>query len=283
MGFLRKTVLILSVALSAGLGCLLLLLAMDSEIEYRKRSLLVVFIVVFLLSGIVITIFTRFLIRSTRYEEKNKILQMQLEQKSEMYAKVNMIYDQTRMLNHDLKSYLLVILGLLENDELEEAKKRIVEIVDQRLRYNIVQYGSSGEINAVLNDKAAIASQNQIQLDIRVSGEVPKEKSMDAAIILANLLDNALEAVSNHTDKRVILDMYERKGMYYMNVSNPIQSSVLHSNPHMKTTKRDKENHGIGINSVRNLVKQMDGTFQMEEQNGMFFNYVTFPLEKERI
>lgn len=279
--FLKKTVLILSLALSVGLGCLLVMLARDSGIADRKRAMIIIFIVVFLLAGVVIVICTRLLIRTVRYEEKNKILQTELEQKSEMYAKVNAIYDQTRMLNHDLKSYLLVILGLLENDECEEAKKRIVEIVDQRLGYHVVQYASSGEVNAVLNDKATAAVRKNIKLDVRVSGEIPKEKTMDTAIILANLLDNALEAAANEPDKRISLDMYERKGMYYINVSNPVSESVLHKNPTLRTSKKDKKNHGIGINSVRYLVNQLDGVFQLEEKDGIFRSYVSFPLEKD--
>lgn len=278
MEFLKKIVWMLVLALSIGFTCILMVVLSDPAYEYKKDTLVVLFITVFLVTSTVVALCIWSGRSAKRSEERNKIYQMQLEQKSEMYAKVNAIYDQTRMLNHDLKSYLLVILGLLENNEQEEAKKRITEIVNQKLQYQIVQYMTSGEINAVLNDKANIAAGKNIQLDMRISGIVPKEKAMDVAVILANLLDNAIEATAQIADKNITLDMYERKGMYYINISNAIQHSVLARNPGLLTSKKDKEKHGIGIRSVCHLVKELDGTFQMEEKDERMWSFVAFPL-----
>lgn len=278
MEFLKKIVWMLVLALSIGFTCILMVVLSDPAYEYKKDTLVVLFITVFLVTSTVVALCIWSGRSAKRSEERNKIYQMQLEQKSEMYAKVNAIYDQTRMLNHDLKSYLLVILGLLENNEQEEAKKRITEIVNQKLQYQIVQYMTSGEINAVLNDKANIAAGKNIQLDMRISGIVPKEKAMDVAVILANLLDNAIEATAQIADKNITLDMYERKGMYYINISNVIQHSVLAGNPGLLTSKKDKEKHGIGIRSVCHLVKELDGTFQMEEKDERMWSFVAFPL-----
>lgn len=278
MEFLKKIVWMLVLALSIGFTCILMVVLSDPAYEYKKDTLVVLFITVFLVTSTVVALCIWSGRSAKRSEERNKIYQMQLEQKSEMYAKVNAIYDQTRMLNHDLKSYLLVILGLLENNEQEEAKKRITEIVNQKLQYQIVQYMTSGEINAVLNDKANIAAGKNIRLDMRISGIVPKEKAMDVAVILANLLDNAIEATAQIADKNITLDMYERKGMYYINISNAIQHSVLARNPGLLTSKKDKEKHGIGIRSVCHLVKELDGTFQMEEKDEHMWSFVAFPL-----
>lgn len=245
MEFLKKIVWMLVLALSIGFTCILMVVLSDPAYEYKKDTLVVLFITVFLVTSTVVALCIWSGRSAKRSEERNKIYQMQLEQKSEMYAKVNAIYDQTRMLNHDLKSYLLVILGLLENNEQEEAKKRITEIVNQKLQYQIVQYMTSGEINAVLNDKANIAAGKNIQLDMRISGIVPKEKAMDVAVILANLLDNAIEATAQIADKNITLDMYERKGMYYINISNAIQHSVLAGNPGLLTSKKIKKSTGL--------------------------------------
>lgn len=278
MEYIKKIIVMLSVMLSLGLGVLMVSVFLDQEITGTKQTRILITLLIFLVSVILIGLCIGLYTKSCQYEAQNTILQVQLKQEHNTYAKVNEIYEKARMMNHDVKHYLSIVLGLLENEAYDEAKNQIIDLVGNRMKLDMVQYGSNSEINAVLNDKLDYAKNSGVNLEMKVSGTISDEFAMDAAIILANLLDNAIEAAKNEQDKRVELDMYELKGMYYITVQNPIRSSVLKSNPKMETTKSEREKHGIGINSVRFLVKKMDGSFQLREENGNFFSYVSFPL-----
>ena len=278
MDFIKKIIIVLSVVLSFGIGALMVSILLDREINGAKQTRILVALLILLIFGILIALCIGLYTKSCRYEAQNAILQIQLKQEQSTYTKVNEIYEQARMMNHDIKHYLSVVLGLLENKEYEEARQQIIDLVGNRMKLDMVQYVASSAINAVLNEKLVWARNANVNMELKVSGMIPSDMEMDVAIILANLLDNAIEAVHEQEDKRVELDMYELKGMYYVTVRNTIHNSILQNNPAMDTTKDEKEKHGIGLNSVRYLVKRMDGSFQMREENGWFLSYVSFPI-----
>lgn len=280
MEFLKKLVLMLSGALTVGLVCLLIVLIHDPEIDGTRSMWVILSLIVFLVVGIVIGICVHAMLATKQMQDKNQILYTQLDHEGNMYRRTSELYERTRKMNHDMKAYLLVILGYLENAEYDEARTKIVDMLERQLKMNYVYFASSGEINAVLNDKMSYANEMDIEMDLHVSGQVNTDYAMDVAIILANLLDNALEAAKQSKQKKVLLEMYEQKGMYYMNLSNSIAESVLEKNPRLQTTKKEKRKHGIGLKSVRQLVRKMDGTFQMFEADKMFCSCVSFPNEK---
>lgn len=280
MEFLKKLVLTLSIALSVGLACLTMVIFSEHKRESDPYVWVLVVVVVFLLACVLIFICIRALIELNRTSVKNQILNLQVKQESVMYQKVSDIYEQARTMNHDVKSYLVAVLGLLENAEYEEARERIVDIVERRLDHQVVYYAANGAINAVLNDKLAYAEQYNVHVEVSINGIIPDRCTMEAAVILANLLDNAIEAERQQEKKRVLLDMYEEKGMFYISVRNHVNESVLVDNPELQTTKENKTLHGLGIRSVRHLVKELDGSLLLMEDAGMFCAYVSFPTQK---
>ncbi|MBQ4617284.1 MAG: GHKL domain-containing protein [Clostridia bacterium] len=61
-------------------------------------------------------------------------------------------------------------------------------------------------------------------------------------------------------------------------VKNSIPQSVLRSNPHLKTKKRDKHYHGYGTKIIRQTVEKYHGFVDYYEE-GMFFccNIIMYP------
>ena len=278
MQFLKKLVLVLACSLTIGLACLLILLIRSPQVEQHIRTFVIVFLVVLLLAGILIASCLYALFVMQKYNERNQILNKQLDHEGTMYVRTSELYERTRRLNHDLKSYLLILLGYLENGEYEQARLQLVDILDRQLKMDLVHYESSGEINAVLNDKLSYANQHAVKFDMRISGEVASVNAMRVAILLSNLLDNAFEASERGEEPRVELDMYERKGMYYIQVANSVDGAVLEKNPFLHTTKKNADKHGIGLKSIRQITRELDGNLQMYEENGMFYSSISFPV-----
>ena len=51
---------------------------------------------------------------------------------------------------------------------------------------------------------------------------------------------------------------------------NSIDQSVMQNNHALKTTKANSELHGVGLKSVRSIVKKYDGMLQFYEENNEF-------------
>ncbi len=237
--------------------------------------------------GIVIAllvIFDAIFLYIYRKRERNKwiendLLKLQLEHERSMHQKINDVYEESRIIRHDLKHYLSVVLGLLINEEYDEARELIIKIIGRGAGTKVVRYQGSNVINAVLNDKQNMCDNMGIDLMIAISGGIPESKELNIAIILANLLENGIEAQSRVQNKKIWLNIMEQKGMLYIVVKNTIAEPVLENNPELKTTKADKTRHGFGISSVKELVKTMDGSFQQNEENGTFMSYISLPFD----
>ena len=72
--------------------------------------------------------------------------------------------------------------------------------------------------------------------------------------------------------------MHEKGGYLSIEIANRISKSVLESNPELKTSKKDREHHGMGINIIRQSVERLDGNIRFEENNGYFVVKLLLPI-----
>lgn len=97
------------------------------------------------------------------------------------------------------------------------------------------------------------------------------------SILLGNLLNNAIE---NCSGENKIYLLIEQKAIYYhIEIRNSIQSSVLENNPSLLTHKEDKEKHGIGLKSIKFIVKKYNGKISFHEKYNYFIVNVVIPNE----
>lgn len=126
----------------------------------------------------------------------------------------------------------------------------------------------------VLKEKLCWAKKQNIILktDIRLPDTIAID-DLDLYILLSNLLDNAIE----NCDKGVAkIDMIaELKNEFLIiTVCNPIIESVLKGNHKIKTTKKDKDNHGYGISSMNKIAKKYSGKIEFKEEQNYFISKV---------
>lgn len=57
-----------------------------------------------------------------------------------------------------------------------------------------------------------------------------------------------------------------------------ISNKCTRSNIKLETTKSDKQLHGIGINSVKQTVKEYKGTFLTDHTDGIFNAEIMIPM-----
>ena len=90
-------------------------------------------------------------------------------------------------------------------------------------------------------------------------------------VILGNLLDNALEAVSLVNENQFIdFGMSCSKGMMIIKISNPYKNAVKRENGKIVTSKEDKINHGIGLRSVNEILDKYNGMTKIDTHDNIF-------------
>lgn len=208
----------------------------------------------------------------------NDFLKQQLFLEKNLERRVDDIYEQSRMMRHDIKHYLTAVLGLVVNEDYKEAEKLIIDIIGKTSEKTMINYSACSTINAVLNLKSDECKKKNIAFDINVSGSIPNEQQINIAIVLSNLLDNAIEATQKSEKKIIKLEMYEQKGMFYIMMENTFDGKI-NNGKKVESSKSDRWQHGLGILSIKKLVKDLDGVYEKYVEGDVFFNYLSIPFQ----
>lgn len=117
-------------------------------------------------------------------------------------------------------------------------------------------------VNAVLNQKYRTMQGKNIPLILRVDDlrELAMEEE-DIVILLSNLIDNAIkesEKVQKKTGKAVVhLKLGFEENKLLLSVRNPVREKVEIVDNEVQAVK--KENHGIGLLNVKEVVEKYGG------------------------
>ena len=220
-------------------------------------------------------------------EYQNRLIIKLLEQQNEnihrQIEEADTFVKEMRSVRHDMKNQLLSIGCYLNEGQIKQAQSYITYLTDSYFP-DIQKYidTDNSTFDAIMNAKMTVCRKKNLYLEIRYqSGALLEFDPIDIGILFGNLLDNAIEASENSTGKHITVEV-ETKGEYLaVLVRNSIDTSVLSGNRDLKSTKSDKERHGIGLKSVKSLVKKYDGMIQFFEENKEFCCSVM--IDKEHI
>lgn len=117
------------------------------------------------------------------------------------------------------------------------------------------------------------AAKQNIRFDVVISGDIQSVTKQidceDLRTLLADLLENALIAASESEQKKVLLTMEIKNGLYTVDVydSGPPFSPEVLSNLGTRpvTTHKNSGGSGIGLMTVSELCKKYDASFTVEE------------------
>lgn len=211
--------------------------------------------------------------------ENSKFLRLQFENQKAMIEKAYEMQKEARIIKHDLRHYVTTWLNELKSGDSEQTQHEMEMFLGKNAAYTgSVYYVKNNEwLNSVLFDYFQQCKVKSIDCQCEVTTFFPKDREMDMAIILSNLLENAVraeEAVASGK-RRIKIEMFKIHEKRHVVVSNYIEKSVLSSNPMLSTTKNDKQNHGYGVASVKNIVRKYDAFINIEEEDSNFVVHIS--------
>lgn len=182
-----------------------------------------------------------------------------------------------RKLKHDIENHLMCIREYAVRKEFEGAIDYIDDILngENYLKNNSEINTGNIVVDTLLNYKKSVMEKSDIKLNLRI--EIPQKhrfNDADICVILGNCLDNSIEAVCKLDDvskREVNVDLVYRKKGLLIRISNPFSGDIKKdTNGNLVTTKADKENHGMGLCSVKNAVSKYNGAMNISTDNSMF-------------
>lgn len=197
-----------------------------------------------------------------------------LKQKVQIYAnqlEVIMQSDEKlRDLRHDLK-HRVNELGALAKQQNNDMILNYLNDMQDFVK-NPKEYVTSGnvEIDSVLNYLLQRAKEELNAVNIKVVLPDDMKHSFDMNVIMANLLENAIEAAEKSEEKRLKVNIRYEKGVLRIEIKNSFNNELLKEKGKLKTTKPNKEQHGIGLSNVTRMVEKYDGMINVSTDNNYF-------------
>lgn len=122
-------------------------------------------------------------------------------------------------------------------------------------------------LNYLLNEKKSIAESNGITLNVK--SFLPEKIKLDTdiiAVVLGNLIDNALNAIgrlSNSKEKEISLLIKQLDKNLLIEISNGFDPVEL-------TTRKNRRFEGIGIKNVKRIVEVNGGIYNQRVQDNHY-------------
>ncbi len=230
--------------------------------------------------GILSLLLFYFTMRVLEKEEALQKLRLRTEHAQNqmaVYQTMQKHYEQQRSFLHDYKNQLNCIQGLLNCGKLSEASDYITRITGT-LREQFGDINTNHTIvNILLNQKYQTACSKAVTMTFAIN-DLSKltMAEEDLVTLLANLLDNAIEACekpdaeNTALRKNIHFKMVLEEGQLILSVRNPVSTPVQIKNNMVVTTKKDSLHHGIGLSNVEAVIKKYGGTSVLACDNRYF-------------
>lgn len=178
----------------------------------------------------------------------------------------------TNAIKHDLKNHMSSINSLVQSGDKKEILNYISDIMEDLGERQYYAASGNSIIDSIINFKFQEAEQRGIKttLDLNIPEklEVP---SFDMTIILGNLLDNAIKATSEVEGNRYInITIKYDKGRLLIQCDNPYSGEINEDEGRFLTTKVDKDNHGMGLASIKKVIQKYNGTMNVDYGDNIF-------------
>lgn len=204
--------------------------------------------------------------------EENSLFERQLASYTNQLDILMQSEEKLSALRHDMKHHLNELLLLASGNQ---SKNEIVDYIQNMRMFieNKKEYTNSGnkEIDSILNYMLNEAQKILDEVEYKIS--IPKDISIrffDLNIIFGNLLDNAILAASNSRRKWLSVFVHYDKGLLFINIKNSYEGRLSKWEDSYLSTKRDTGRHGIGLQNVKRVIKNYNGSINISDDNNIF-------------
>ncbi len=183
------------------------------------------------------------------------------------------LHNEIKALKHDFTNHIISIREIAEKENNKSIIKYTKELLYLENEISKIIDIDNKVVSALINYKNNYIKERNIKFNFNIN--IPKNTNiehLDLAIILGNLLDNAIEACSIvQENKRYInLNIKYKFGKTSIIMENSMLGNIKMDNNKIITSKKDKENHGYGLLNIRRTVEKYEGIMKLKDEKDKF-------------
>ena len=213
------------------------------------------------------------------YTSVSKINEDMINAQLNHYETVRQSNFELRRIKHDMKNHLIVIKELSDTKRYDELDSYVDKLAGE-IKASETYYRTGNDIaDAIISDKTAKANKRGITLDVRGTLVECTMDPVDMCTILANLLDNAVEAVSKlynldtEPKHKVISLEFKKSSNFLFVVQSNYAAEKMRTNDGNIISSKMSPDHGFGLYNLRNAVARNGGEFKINSYDEKFIKY----------
>lgn len=237
-------------------------------------------LVMFFISFLALYLLRKIIKKSDEIMTTNLKLQ-QIEMEHKQNQDIAMVVEDLRILRHDMNNHMGILQGLLSAKAYDDANAYLANITQELTVANSFTFTENKVLSVLLNNKSSKARQLNITLDTEILTSTTPFSNRDLCAVIGNILENAIEASSNHKNPYIYFSMFNQKKdigkCLIIQCDNTYSMAPTFENGNLITTKKDRTYHGIGTKTIRSIVENHNGTVEFTTDE-LFHVFVCIPL-----
>ena len=247
-----------------------ILYMVDGQPDNKKRLLIVLLVC----SAITIASIIAFFIYSNRLKHQNDVhieteglYGESLGLKLAYGEQVHDDYEKVRQFRHDFRHHIAAMEGLVYGGEYSELEKYMGQLSqkDKELNRERVRYTGNFMVDSIIF--GITRDQKFKEVDFQFDGGLPSNlgvKDIDICGVLANALENAMEACLKENDRKAVI---MKAGCYENMISFQIKNTYDSSRYKALAgggfySSKEGDGHGYGIQNMERVVKSYNGRME---------------------
>lgn len=196
-----------------------------------------------------------------------KLIQSQIADMKEHIREVEKLYQDIRMLRHDMGNHIQTIEHLLDKNEKEKAAGYAAGL-KQKWQDTSMEIRSGNPVtDVILSEKKRRAEEKRI--GFACDFYYPEEDGVDAfdmSVILNNALDNALESADGDSPC-IGISSYRKNNIFMIVVSNSYAGKlVTDEETGLPLSGKGGSGHGLGLANIRRVANKYLGDIVLEQE-----------------
>lgn len=245
-------------------------ISITTRIKPIVGILMAISVIALLMVNILVTVVYNHIQKMYNDRLELELIAQKAKMDTENYKILENQYENQRVLIHDIRGHMQVMRGLLESKNYDELENYLLDMEQDPALQKIVRLCDNTVLNVILVHHASICKSLGIDVDFDIrQHSVDFISAHDITAIFDNLLTNAEEAAKKTSEKYIKLSVTQQgeTGVLITVINSCNFAPDMDEDGNIKTKKKDKEHHGVGLKSVKQAVQRYHGVSRMYYSN----------------
>lgn len=201
-----------------------------------------------------------------------KLLKNNIDEQTRHYEELKSSQEEIRQLRHNMRSVYIGTIAELKAGKIENAIEQLQSNIDIIEKSSKVIDTGHHSIDSIIENKLNRCDELNIHTNLSYQyKEAININEIEIAVIIGNILDNAIEACLKFVD--IDREIWGSLTVDHQNIIINIKNTAINSN-NLKTSKINKKDHGYGLKSISHIAKKYNGYAKFSFSDNNFTSYV---------